>query len=280
MTEPASATRLARCAFALLAFFLAGAQGSEPPRLSFYSTESPPIWSRRLPHGGLGGEILQALAARAGIAAVLDYLPLKRFVELQSGNRVGNPQFFAGQAAAAIVPLLVTRAVLGYYAPHHPQGVRFQEWTDLKGLTLGVERGTLEDKRQFLDIGIGVEESATPEALFRKLRKGRVDAILVLDLMGHYYVDRLFPGETADFRFIALSGGITPIAAILDSATPGSEALTASLWKAMDGLVADGGYYRMLQTAYGPAGVPPDWRRQLQRLMDGFKGKKVISDAE
>ncbi|MDD5037389.1 MAG: transporter substrate-binding domain-containing protein [Methylococcaceae bacterium] len=202
--------------------------------LVFNSTESPPIWSEELLQGGLGGEILQALVRAAHGTANIHYLPLKRYEKLVAGNRLGNPLYFIGQEFGAVIPLLTTHAVFCYYQPHHPQGIAYQTLSDLNGLTIGVIRGTLEQKEEFERYGVGVEENVTLEALFRKLKAGRVDVVLVIDIMAYDAIEKLFPLEAIQFRYIEVPNGMTPIALMLGKDTPDYEMLAAALHQAMD----------------------------------------------
>lgn len=265
-----------------IALVLLSSQGwaSAPVSLTFFTTDSPPIWSERMEQDGLGGEILHALARQAKVSAQLVYLPLKRYEQANSGHRAGNPDFFQGQEFGAIVPLLATHAVFCHYKPHLPSGLRFSALEDLKGLTLGVERGTLEDKDAFAHLGINVEENATPQGLFKKLRAGRVDLILVLDIMAHHHIEMLFPGEGDDFQLTDISGGLTPIAMMLDKHTPQAGQIAKVMFEALEHIVADGTYERILRKHYGAAGVPAHWQIDLRRLMGYYRSRRIIGHAD
>ena len=240
---------------------------AESVTLDFNSTESPPIWSEFLAKGGLGGEILQAVAQAANLAVKIRYLPLKRYEQLVGGSRLGNPLYFVGQEFGAVIPLLMTQAVFCYYLPHRPQGIAYQSLADLKGLTLGVIRGTLEDKEAFRRFGVSVEENTSLEALFRKLRAGRVDVTLAIDIMAYDAVERLYPEESGSFRYVEVPGGITPIAIMLDTSVPDYAQLAARLRQALDDVIGSGVYHAILKKYYGEARIPRDELMQLRRWL-------------
>lgn len=240
-------------------------------RLTFHTTESPPIWSEHLDQGGLGGEVLRAITDTARLTIVVQYLPLKRYEGLEQGNRLGNPLFFVGREFGAVIPLLVTQAVFCHHRPHRPGGFVFRTLADLEGLALGVERGSLEEKEAFERRGITVEENASAAAVLKKLREGRVDVALLLDVMVHYHISQLFPEEAADFVCSDVPRGMTPIALMLDEDTPQARHLADTMRRTLRQLIDDGTYQRILAKYYGAVGVPRDWAVRLRRLSQQYE---------
>lgn len=272
--------RLARNWICLLwSLFVLDSAGAQE-QITFYSTESPPIWSAQLPQGGLGSEILHAAAHAASLKATIHYLPLARYEQLAAGNRLGNPLYFVGQEFGAVVPLIATHAVFCYYQPHHAEEIQYRSLADLKGMTLGVIRGTLEDIEAFRTRGVAVEESTTLDALFRKLRAGRVDLVLVIDVMAHYQIERLFPGESERFLMIEVPNGITPVAVMLDQQDPNAARLGAAIRQGMNEIINDGSYYRILTKYYGAPRVPRNWLEQLRLLLTKYQNSPVTVHAD
>ncbi len=250
---------------------------SEAVHLVFNSTDSPPIWTPSLPKNGLAGEILDAVAREAGLTVSIDYLPLKRYENLTVGNRVGNPLFFIGQEFAAVVPLLATQAGFFYYQPRHPDGKRFRSLTDLYGMTLGVIRGTVANKEEFAVYGVKIEENTTLEALFKKLRYGRIDVALIIDTTAYYYIDKLFPEERDNFQFNALAGGETPIAIMLDKNVPNADELTKQLRQSLQKIIDDGRYYRFLTGhSYGKLNIDPDWKKHIEQALYQYRASPIV----
>lgn len=250
---------------------------AKPVELALYSTDSPPIWSPNLPKMGLGAEILDAVAQEANLSIKIDYLPLKRYEHLTTGNRVGNPSYFIGQEFASVIPLLMTQAGFCYYQPHQPQGNHFHSLMDLNGLTLGVIRGTVADKDEFLNYGVKVEENATLEALFSKLKQKRIDVALVIDTTAYYYINQLFPNEIDNFRFNPLANGETPIAIMLDKNTLDAKELTVKINQALQKIIADGRYYQIIaRYNYGKETIPSDWNQRLAQAINQYRASPII----
>lgn len=250
---------------------------SEAVHLVFYSTDSPPIWTPSLPQNGLGGEILDAIVKDAGVSVGIDYLPLKRYENLKEGNRLGNPLFFIGQEFASVIPLLPTQAGFCYYRRLHPDGKRFRSLTDLYGMTLGVIRGTVANKEEFAAYGVRIEENTTLEALFKKLRQGRLDVALVIDITAYYYIDKLFADEFDEFQCNALAGGETPIAMMLDKNTENADELTKKLRQSLQKIIDDGRYFRILTGyTYGKSNVAPDWKKRIDQALDQYHASPIV----
>lgn len=250
---------------------------AETGELVFLSTDSPPIWSPNLSNKSLGAEILETIAQEADLAIKLDYLPLKRYERLTSGNRVGNPSYFIGQEFAAVIPLLTTQAGFCYYQPHQPEGKRFHSLMDLNGLTLGVIRGTVANKDDFLSYGVNIEENTSLDALFNKLKQGRIDVALVIDITAYYYINRLFPNEIDNFQFNALANGETPITIMLDKNTPNAKELSVKIRQALQKIIADGRYYQILsRQQYANEAIAADWRKRLVQNLDHYRATPII----
>lgn len=250
---------------------------AETVELVLYSTDSPPIWSPNLSNKSLGAEILETIAQEAGLSIKIDYLPLKRYEHLTSGNRVGNPSYFIDQEFAAVIPLLTTQAGFFYYQPHHREGNRFHSLMDLNGLTLGVIRGTVASKDEFLSYGVKIEENTSLEALFNKLKQGRIDVALVIDITAYYYISRLFPNEIDNFQFNALANGETPITIMLDKNTPNAKKLTVKIRQALQKIIADGRYYQILSRhQYANETIAADWRKRLVQTLNHYRATPIV----
>ena len=99
--------------------------------------------------------MLQLLSSAAGVQYSLEYLPVKRFRNSIATYIVGDPDLLVNQKHRAIFPIGIFRSAFFYYKPHH-EVIEFQGLTGLHGYTMGVLRGTLEDKDYFDKNGINV----------------------------------------------------------------------------------------------------------------------------
>lgn len=181
----------------------------------FQSTDTPPYWSATLPENGLGGAILKLLSAAADVHYSIAYLPVKRYRQSVDIYMVGDPDILINQKHRAIFPIGIFHSAFFYYKPRHPV-INFSRLQDLQGLTMGVLRGTLEDKDYFIRNGIKVEESDSVESLLRKLKRGRIDFCITVAGTGRYTIQQIFPEEPGDFVQVGLSSLDRPFAIMIE----------------------------------------------------------------
>ncbi|MFC1673237.1 substrate-binding periplasmic protein [Pseudomonadota bacterium] len=232
--------------------------------VTFGANESPPFWSSNMVKGGMCGAIVLSASREAGITTSIKFEPLPRLIQSDVGNDLGNPAFFMGdQDYSAIIPIAIYQSALFYYTPNHSEPIAFLGLDDLKKYRIGILKGTLLDRSFFRKHGITFAESYTQESLFRKLKLGRIDLVLEIDLVGHHMIDNLFPGEKDAFGYVVLPNSANPITMMLAEETPAVVARKYS-----DGLkriIADGSYLKILEGFYGEGQVPEDWFKHLDR---------------
>lgn len=260
------ARALALCA--LLA--LAGTAGAEAPAVVFQSTETPPFWSASLPDNGLGGAMLRVVSAAAGVQYSIEYLPVKRFRHSLATYIVGDPDILLNQKRRAVFPIAIFRSAFFYYKPHHDV-IPFHSLRELQGHTLGVLRGTLEDKDYFAENGINVEESDSVESLLRKLRRGRIDFCIMVDATGRYAVRQLFPKEQDQFVQVEIPGSVRPIAIMIDVDDPGGRAIAQRYRRVLDGTLRSREYHGILENFYGRNNIPADRFEQLRKFAQYYE---------
>lgn len=231
----------------------------------FESTDTPPYWSAQLPENGMGGAILNMLSAAAGVPYSIVYLPVKRFRNSTAPYIVGDPDILTNQKHRAIFPIGVFRSAFYYYKPHHDV-IEYHSLRDLKGHTLGVLRGTLEDKEYFASNGIKVEESDSVESLLRKLKRGRIDFCITVAGAGRYAIQRLFPQDQGDFVQVIIPGLDRPIAVMIDLDMPEGKAVAQRYRQVLDKTLHSREYHEILERFYDKDSIPVDRENQL----DGF----------
>ena len=252
---------------ALLACCLAvsGRAAEAPATIVVQSTDTPPLWSPSLPDDGVGGAILRLLSANAGVAYALEYLPVKRFRQSRAPYIVGDPDILVHKRPRAVLPIGIFRSAFFFYRPHHDihalPGIRA-----LRGWTLGVLRGTLENPAYFLSNGLQVEESDSIESLLRMLKRGRIDVCILVDAAGQYMIKRLFPDEQDRFAAIPIPGSERPLALMIDVSQPGARAVAERYRGALRRTLESRQYARILEGLYGKGRMPPDLPRLLQRF--------------
>jgi polar amino acid transport system substrate-binding protein len=229
--------------------------------VAFQSTETPPYWSANLPENGLGGAFLKLFSDQAGISYTINYLPVKRYRQSQATYLVGDPDILLNQKHRAIFPIGIFHTSFFYYKPHHAE-IEFHGLRSLRGYTLGVLRGTLEDKSSFIHSGIKVEESDSAESLLRKLKRGRIDLCILVEGAGRYTVGRLFPQEQEDFVGLVIPGLTRPLAVMIDVGDPEGKIVARHYRQVLDKTLHSRQYQDILEAFYGRENIP-DGRDEL-----------------
>jgi polar amino acid transport system substrate-binding protein len=249
--------------FLFLATAYLARAGSDP--IVFQSTDTPPFWSPSLPDNGLGGAMLQLLSANAGVQYSIEYLPVKRFRNSQATYIVGDPDILVNQKQRAILPIGIFRSAFFYYKPHQDV-IEFHSLKDLQGHTLGVLRGTVEDRDLFIRNRINVEESDSVESLLRKLRRGRIDVCILVDAAGKHVIKQMFPAEQAQFATVEIPGSVRPIALMIDVTDPQARLVAQRYQAVLDQTLDSPQYHDILENFYGKGNIPKDRMEQLKKF--------------
>lgn len=231
------------------------------------ANESPPYWSKSLPGGGLGSELVQAISEAAGLQTQINFVPLSRMIEDKNNNDLGNPEFYmAQQEFAAIIPFAITEAAIFYYRPRYSQAPKLTGFNDLKQYRLGVLKGTLIDQHAFEQMGLHFESSYAQASLFKKLKLGRIDLVFEIDLVGRQMIAQLFPEQKDDFIRQPLPNSISPIAIMLDAEYPHADEIAAQYRKGLAAIIANGRYQKIVEKYYPDGQLPAGWFADLQRF--------------
>lgn len=231
------------------------------------ANESPPYWSRTLPGGGLGSELVQAISDAAGLQTQIDFVPLSRMIEDTNNNDLGNPEFYmAQQEFAAIIPIAISEAAMFYFHPNHAQPIQINSFDDLKQYRLGVLKGTLIDRRAFEQMGLHFESSYAQASLFKKLKLGRIDIVFEIDLVGQQMIAQLFPEQLDQFVRLPLPNTVSPIAIMLDADYPNAHEIAAQYKKGLAEIISDGRYQKIVQKYYPDGRLPTNWFDNLKRF--------------
>ncbi len=235
--------------------------------IEFDANESPPFWSQSMPGNGMCGEIVLAISEKAGLPHHINFKPLQRMIEDDSNNDLGNPQFFmVNQEFGAIIPICLYEAAFFYYAPNLKEEMSIKSLKDLKGLRIGALKGTIVDRSLFNQSGITFEESYSREALFKKLKLGRIDLCLVIDVIGYQTIKKLFPVQFGDFISIPIHESTAPLAILIDEKYPQAERIGVKYREALREIIENGKYLQILEKYYGSDQVPDNWFDKLHRF--------------
>lgn len=241
------------------------------------ANESPPFWSKKLPYNGMAGEIVNAISEAAGIESKIVFKPLSRLIEDDTNNDLGNPAFFMdNQDFADIVPIAFYHASIYYYAPNHKSPLEVKSLDDLKKMKIGVLKGTLVDRLYFKKEGLKFEESYSHESLFKKLKLGRIDMIIEIELVSQQIVKRLFSSEVDNFVSIPLKSSSHPIAIMLAQEYPNAKEIGQVYREGLKEIIQNGTYEDILEKYYAKDRIPNRWFIDLERFNQLYK----IDDGE
>lgn len=252
----------------LIGVLLAVSVRAEP--VVFQSTDTPPYWSAQLPENGFGGALLRLFSDEAGVAYSIEYLPVKRYRQSLATYMVGDPDILTNQKHRAIFPIGIFQSAFFYYKPRHDE-FKFLSLRDLQGYTLGVLRGTIEDKARFISYGIKVEESDSVESLIRKLARGRIDFCITVEGAGRYTIQRLFPDEQDNFAQAVIPGLNRPVAIMIDIDDLEGKAIAQRYQQILDKTLHSGKYQAILEKFYGKNNVPADRHEQLNKFIQYYQ---------
>ncbi|GAV20375.1 polar amino acid transport system substrate-binding protein [Mariprofundus micogutta] len=237
------------------------------PVLKLDANESAPFWSASLPGNGMCGEIVQAMSKAADVEASISFKPLKRMIENDANNDLGNPAFFMkNQEFSAVIPIAVYHVSIFYYLPNQPHDSSAMPLEHLKNHKVGLLKGTLVDRSSFEQLGIQFEESYSHQSMFKKLRKGRLDMVIEVDLIGQQIIRNLFPDEVEQFGVAVMPRSDAPIAVLLAENQPDSIALGKRLRDALQQVRDNGEYQRILDKYYSSETLPKNYFNQLDRF--------------
>lgn len=250
-----------------VALLLAMSVRAEP--VVFQSTDTPPYWSAQLPENGLGGAMLNLFSQNAGVDYSIEYLPVKRYRQSVAPYMVGDPDILTSQKQRAVFPIGIFRSAFFYYKPRHDV-IEFHSLRDLRGHTLGVLRGTIEDKARFVSNGINVEESDSVESLLRKLVRGRIDFCITVEGTGRYKISQLFPDEQDNFVQAIIPGLNRPIAIMIDVDDMQGREIARRYRQVLDKTLRSAKYQAILEKFYGKQNIPADRREQLNKFIQYY----------
>lgn len=246
---------------------LAASVRAEP--VVFQSTDTPPYWSAQLPENGLGGALLHLFSDEAGVDYSIEYLPVARYRQSAATYIVGDPDILINEKHRAIFPIGIFHSAFFYYKPHHDV-IEYHSLRDLQGHTLGVLRGTIEDKADFVRNGVKVEESDSVESLIRKLKRGRIDFCILVEGTGRYTIRQLFPGEQDNFVQTVIPGLDRPIAIMIDVDVPEGRDVARRYQQVLDKTLKSQKYRDIVENFYGKNNVPAGRAEQLNKFIQYY----------
>jgi len=188
------------------------------------ANESLPYFSATLPMDGMAGDIIHAMSKASGMSSYISYKPLSRMISDDSNNDLGDPAFFMrNQHFQAVIPFALTHMALFYYGQGHAGHGNIDSLNALKGRTVGVLKGTIVNRSYLARAGVIFEESYSHDSLFKKLRKGRIDLVVEVDLIGRTVIEKLYPDEQKAFDMHLIPKSEGALAILLSDTQPDAQ---------------------------------------------------------
>ena len=246
----------------LLFYFTLSILNAEQQTVVLQVNESSPIWSKELPLGGMGTEIVQAISKEMDIKTYIEFIPLKRLIA-DTNNDIGNPLFYMNnQEFAAIIPIAITYNSFFIY---NNEAKKTLSKAKSKVKRIGILKGTLSSLKQSDKFNI-FEESTSQESLFKKLKAGRLDIVVELDLVGHEMIKNLFPNEVEHFNANIISNSSSPIAILIDINYPNANTIAQLYQEGLNRIIENGIYQKIVEKFHEKNMIPSNWYTDLSKF--------------
>lgn len=238
-----------------LVFICASAFASNPIKVS---STIHPSFSQPDVMPGLGNGVLNDLTVQAFKAVdteiQIEFIPMARIVwsltESDYDASLGTINWFTKEQKDHLVEavdLLTANIVFFYKRERFPDGIDYEQLSDLRKYKVGSIRGSstipLLEKA-----GIPTELVAELDQNFKKLDAGHIDLTVAIDLTGRNIIKKLFPDSANNFSIVK-----KPILSLMTSmAFPkGQNGPLQSFRKGLDIILANGTFYEILERYYG-----------------------------
>lgn len=236
---------------------------ADEPTVILQVNESSPYWSEKMPSGGMGSEIVAAISKEMGMKTRIEFVPLKRLIADTSNNDLGNPLFYMdNQDFAAIVPIGISYSSFFTY---HKDAKKISNNRLNEQKRIGVLIGTAGNQEGLGAFG-NIEESYSKESLFKKLKAGRVDTVVELNLVGKETIHRLFPHETDHFNVHIIPESGAPFAIMIDSDYPEGARIGKRYQEGLHRILKNGVYRKILEKYYTNTQIPAYWYTDLSKF--------------
>lgn len=253
-----------------LLLFLCAFQPGFAQTVVFGVNDSPPFWSEQLPYNGMLGEILQAMTEQTDLSTEIEFYPLRRLIEDDRYNDVGNPLFYMRhQNYSAIIPIAIYQPSVFYYRPNLKQPPVIRSADDLRYYRMGVLSGS-QNSQFFKQYNIQFEASYSQASLFKKLQAGRIDLVVEIDLLAKRMIKRLFPKRQEHFVKVELPKSVAPLAIMLSVDQENVVQIEKKYRQALQKIIDNGRYHQIL-TKYYAQDLSETWLLHLNRFTELYR---------
>lgn len=234
------------------------------------ANEAPPFFSRDLPYNGMCGEIIHEISKASGLETEIRFKPLSRMIEEDEGSVIGDPAFFmASQDFSAIIPIALYHVAFYHYDPEHDDKIHLEinSLSDLGKSRIGILKGSLLEPLYFKSKGITFETSYTDDSLFKKLKLGRLDYVIAIELVGIHTIERLFPSHEEEFISFQIKNSVNPLAILLSEEENNGDLIAKKYKEGLNKILENGVYEKILEKYYeSKEKVHADWYHDLKKF--------------
>lgn len=209
---------------------------------------------------GKGNGVLYDLTVEAckaaGTKLQIDFIPMARIVSSVTENNyaaaLGTINWFTREQKDHLVEavdLITANIVFFYKKERFPDGISYEQLSDLKNYKVGSIRGSstlpLLEKA-----GITTELVAELDQNLKKLDAGHIDLTVAIDLTGRNMLKKIFPDSADDFSIVEkpVLSIMTSLAFLKEQSGP-----LQSFKKGLDTILENGTFYEIVERYYGTA---------------------------
>lgn len=252
------------CVFLILQGISTSVFSSSEVSITFGVNDSPPYWVKSPEKKGMGEELIDAISMISGIQAKIVFQPLQRLINDDANNDLGNPVFYMEtQDFSSIIPIAIYSISFTYYRPNHEEEIIINDFNDLKKYKVGILQGVLTDTAYFQKAGIFFEASYSQASLVKKLRHGRIDLFIEIDLVAKKLIETLYADESDKFKTMNISNSVSPIAIMIDENQANGDIIGNKIRFGLKKIIENGLYNKIVKAYYDNGELPKNWHENL-----------------
>ena len=253
------------------------AQISQTQVIVLGANEAPPYWAKKMPYNGMAGEIIEAISKVQGIKTKIKFKPLTRLIHDDENNDLGNPEFFIPyQEFEDIITIAIYHTSFYKYEYNHEKNkimdshnhekYNFKSLHELKGKKIGLIKGASMGKNVFEIYGAILETSYSQASLFKKLKLGRLDYVLSINLVAQDVIQKNFSNEEEDFIPLEIKGLSNPIAIMIAQEQKDARVYSKKFKEGLKTIILNGTYENIVKKYYKSKTLPDNWFKDLERF--------------
>ena len=258
------------------------AQTSITQEIVLEANEAPPYWSKKMPYNGMAGEIVQAISKVQGIQTKIKFKSLTRLINDDENNDLGNPAFFIPyQDFEDIITIAIYYTSFYIYEYNHEETkimdshnhrrFDFKSLHELNGKKVGLLKGASMNENMLERYGIILETSYSQASLFKKLKLGRLDYVLAIDLVAKDVIQKNFPNEAQDFIPIDIKGLSSPISIMIAQEQKDARFYVKKFREGLKTIILNGTYENIVKKYYESKTLPSHLFKDLEHFNQLYK---------